>query len=239
MLTLLLALAAAPSPRDSTPARYHLVNKSTVVVGDGMQTVEITLSEFVSVTMHDSGAGQLAHVVVDSSSFDAGTLTAMLPEVMTRTATGSSLDVYLVNGATRHWTPSANIAQTMQLAPAVQLLLVGTRATRGGDHWVDTTASDTTVAVAKASGAQIIAWSAKEAAAGVIELDGTSHGTTSVATGGTQLAMETTGTSHLSGRAGALPQSATATDTGEATMNAAGSTMKMKVVHTMTIDALP
>ncbi len=236
MLMLLLALHT-PRPA-APPARFHLVNKSTVVIGDGAQTIVMTLSAFVSVTTRDSADGQLAHVLIDSTTFDAGDITAMLPPQLLESAKGTSLDAFFRNGKAVQLTPSAAIAQTMQLAPAVQLLLVGTRMTKAGDTWVDTTRSDTTIASGTAKGSQITAWTATTNPAGGMDLTGTVHGTTSVG-GMMQMEMQITGTSHVTGMPGTLPRSAASSGSGEATANVGGGSMVMKVVNDVTVTAIP
>ena len=242
MLMLLLALldSGAPgAPGAPAAARYHMVNRSTVVVGDGAQTIVMTMSAFVSVTMRDSADGHVAHVAVDSCSFDAGEMTAMLPPQLLESAKGTSLDAFVRNGRMIHVVPSSSVMQTMQLVPAVQLVLVGTRATHAGDSWVDTTHSDTTVAVASAKGTQVTSWTAAASPGGGLDITGAVNGTTSVGGGMMQLEMQMTGTSHVTGSAGELPRSASSSTSGAGTAGAGGGSMAMKLVNEMTVTSIP
>ena len=92
MLSLLLALHLLPGPvptPDTT--RYLIVTKvSSLVdlsaVGQAVTTITMTTSAYVTVALSDTAGGRLAHVVVDSSTFDAGQYTDQMPAAMTTDA---------------------------------------------------------------------------------------------------------------------------------------------------------
>jgi len=240
MLALLLSLHALAGPGPVDPVRYKLVNKSSVDLGmGGMGAIELTMSAFVSITLSDSAGGRIAHVVIDSSTFDAGQMAAMMQGQMGDDPKGVSLHAYFVNGKAKSIVPSAQNVQAMQLVSAVQLLLAGTRTSKAGDSWVDSTVADTAVSAMTTRASLVTQWKASPAGAGAVQLDGAVTGTTTFGNGQMQMDMQTTGTSHITTRPGALPSVATSSTTGSGNMNLGGQSMTMKVGTEVSATLIP
>jgi hypothetical protein len=201
--------------------------------------IVLSMSAYVSISVSDSAGGQIAHVVIDSSAFDAGTFAAAMPPQMLQDPKGISLHAFFVNGKTKSMQPSAENLQAMQLVPALQLLLAATHAAAPGDKWVDSTLADTTVAGGTSKANLVTTWTASRAPDGSVLLDGDVVGTTSFGSGAMQLDMQTTGTSHAATSHAALPPSATSSTTGQASMNMGGQNMAMKLQIEVSATLIP
>ena len=245
MLSILLALTAG-TPTPAAPVRYHIAAKSTTEVdlsalGQGNQTYPVSVSAYVSVTVSDSGAGHLVHVVIDSSSFDAGAAAAYLPPEMVASPNGIFYHLYVVHGSSVGTiTPSRTSFQAAQLAPAIALLLPGLRAGQPGDTWADTVRTDTTVAgTGTNSGTNITTWTVKSVEGGVQQIEGVIAGKSTV--GGAQMQMELSmaGTIHTSAPSGGLASDATSKASGQANMSMGGNNVPMKMTLEMTATKLP
>ncbi|MGH7592707.1 MAG: hypothetical protein ACRELE_02495 [Gemmatimonadales bacterium] len=248
MISLLLTLAAA-TPAPAAPVRYHLTTKSTTEVdmsamGQGVQSFPMALSAFISVTVSDSGFGRVVHVVIDSSTFDAGPAAAYLPPAMSASPNGAVFHFYAVNGKpTTALVPSPATFQAAQLAPAITLLLPGLHSAKPGDSWSDTTRTDTTIAQtdvsATTAGTSVTTWTAKSADDGIRQLDGVT--TSRAAVGGASMKMDLkmTGTVHATAPTGQLATAATAMSFGQASMNVAGNAIPMKMMVEISATLLP
>lgn len=241
MFALLISVHAFAGVSPQAPLHYKLVNKSTVELSmAGAPPIVLTMTAFVSIMMKDSAAGRVAAVVIDSSTFDAGELGAAMAGQMGDDPKGVTLHAYVVNGKVQHAvTPSTMNLRAMQLAPAIQLLLSGTRAARSGDSWVDSTVADTAVSAITSKASMVTLWKAASGASGAIDFDGTVTGTTTVGGGPVQMDMQMTGTSHLSTRAGELPTIATSTTSGSGSMNMGGQSMTMKLATEVSVALIP
>ena len=246
MLTLLLHLLPLPGARPiPAPAHYVITNRSTTdmdlsAAGQGVQSLSIVSKLFISTTLSDSAAGQVATIVVDSSSFDAGAFAAQLPAEMSTSAKGASFHLYVVNGkSVSQILPVPMSVQGAQAAPGIELLLAGLRSMKAGDSWTDTTTTDRSAGETSAKGTRIATWTAKQGEGGVLELDATWNGTTTGGAGGSQMEMTVAGTSHVSAIGGQLAQQAHANGTGSATMNLGGMSVPMKVTTETTVAPAP
>lgn len=232
-------------PPMQAPAHYKIVSKTTSeldlsAMGAPSQSVVISVSAWVSVTLSDTTGGKLAHVVVDSSSFDAGAITAAMPPEMTASSQGSVFHVYLVNGKPHGpMLPTTPNMQAVQLVPGLELLLAGTRPTRAAETWIDSSKADTTVESVGAAVTRVTNWTAKAGAGGKLEVDGTWKGTTTVGSAGPmQMEMQMSGTTHVSGVPGLLSEGSS-TGTGQANMNIGGNAIPMKVTMDVKTTAVP
>lgn len=247
MLILLASLQAFLGTTEPVrpPMHYKIVTKTTSnidlsAMGAPSQSISMAVSAWVSVTLSDSAGGKLAHIVIDSSSFDAGELTAMLPPEATASAQGATFHIFLVNGKpTTPMLPTPASIQAGQLVPGIELLLAGVRATRAADTWTDSAKTDTSLAEASAAISRVTTWTAKAGANGTVEVDGKWTGTTSVGGGGPmKMDMLMTGTTHISGVPGGLSVG-TSTGSGQANMNISGNAIPMKVTMDVATSATP
>lgn len=241
MFALLLSWHTIFAPASVAPVHYRLVNKSTVDLGmGGMPPIALTMSAFVSITMTDSAAGKVASIVIDSSTFDAGEMGAAVAGAMGDSPNGVTLHAYIINGKVQHQlTPSTMNLQAMQLAPAIQLILAGTRAAHAGETWTDSTVADTAVSAVSTKASLVTQWKATAGSAGAMQFDGIVTGTTTVGGGQMQMDMQTTGTSQITARAGQLPAIATSSSSGSGNMNMAGQAMTMKLSTEVSATLLP
>ena len=246
MLLLLLSMHALAGPVPALPPmRYKIVTHSVTdldlsAVGQASQTVTLTSTTFVSVTVTDTVGGLLAHVVVDSSTFDAGALAGQLPPEMSADAKGAFFHLYVINGKSKSAIiPTPLSVQAAQAATGIELVLNGLRMAKAGDTWVDTTNTDTTSAAGGAKGTRIANWTATSEQGSALQLDATWTGTTSAGFGPTQLEMQVTGASHVTTVPGQLAEKATSNGSGSATMNAGGMNIPMKVTTDVVTTKIP
>ncbi len=245
MLALLLAALGPVAPVRMDTAHYHITSttKSDLdlsALGQPDQSVVITVSAFVSVTLDDSAGGKAVHVRIDSSSFDGGSAAQYLPPEMTADPRGAEYDVMVVHGRpASRVVPTPMSMQAAQLAPAVALLFAGLRTAHAGDTWVDTVRSDTTIANATSTGNTVTTWTVKPGTGDALEFDGTWIGTTSVGSGQMQMDLQVNGTNQATAASGTLATHATSTGTGKATMNLAGQAVPMLVTTHLAADRLP
>jgi hypothetical protein len=248
MLTLLLSLHVLGGPTPvpvRAPLHYKITAKTSTdidlsAVGQATMSVALTSTAFVTVTTSDTVGGKLVHVVVDSSTFDAGELGSQLPAEYTASPKGTIYHIYVVNGVpTSPPVPSPSGVQAGQFVPGIQLLLAGLRPTKLADSWVDSTQTDSTTAAAGTWNTRITTWTAKTGTGGRIEMDGTFSGTTTVGQGMMKMEMQMTGATHVTAMPGMLSEGGTSTGNGHANMNIAGSAIPMKVTTEVTASMTP
>ena len=246
MLMFLLALHTIGGPAPKPPAaHYRIVTKTTSEVdlsamGQPSQSVVMVTSAFVSITVSDSAAGRIAHIMVDSTSFDAGPLTSQMPPEMTANAKGTIFHVFVVNGhAMSQLTPVPASLQAAQAVNGLELLLAGFRTSKAGDRWVDTMTTDTTLSEGAAKGSRISTWTAKAGDGGSVQFDATWSGTTTVKAPTGQIEMKMSGTSSVLTAGGQLARSVSSTGIGSASMAVGGMSIPMKVTTEVTGTTLP
>jgi hypothetical protein len=246
MLILLLSMHGIPGPAPKPPAaHYRIVTKTTSEVdlsamGQPSQSVVMVTSAFVSITVTDSAAGRIAHIIVDSSSFDAGPLTSQMPPEMTASARGTVFHAFVVNGhVMSQLTPVPASLQAAQAVNGLELLLAGLRTTKAGDTWVDTMKTDTTMSEGAAKGSRISTWTAKAGDGGAIQFDATWTGTTTVKAPTGQIDMKMSGTSTILTAAGQLARSVSSLGIGSAAMAVGGMSIPMKVTTEVTGTPMP
>jgi hypothetical protein len=249
MLLLLLSLHVLTGPTPPTtraPMHYKIVAKTTSdidlsAMGQPSQSIVLTVSGFVSVSVTDTVGGKLANITVDSSTFDAGMFTAQMPAEMTASSKGTVFHIYLVNGkANAPIAPTPAGIQAGQLVPGIELMLAGMRPTKAADSWVDSTASDSAAVPGGTAMTRVTTWTAKAGAGGRMQIDGTWTGATTVGAGSPmKMEMQMTGIVHVTSMPGALSETGTSTGNGQASMNIAGSAIPMKVTTEVTTIATP
>jgi hypothetical protein len=244
MLLLVLQILAVPLPVRA-PLRYKIVTRTNTDIdltaaGQGSQTIALVSTTFVTVNLSDTTGGRIANVVVDSSAFDGGAITAQLPAEMLTDPKGATFHLFVVNGKSKSSIlPAPMSVQAAQAAGGIELLLTGLRRLKAGDTWTDTTRSDTATAGASAKGSRVSIWTAKPDQGSALQLDATWTGTTSAGFGQAQMEMKVTGASHVTAVPGELAQKANSTGTGSATMNMAGMSLPMKVTTDVTTTQIP
>jgi hypothetical protein len=237
MLMLLLALHIPIPP--APPAHYHLTNKVAVEMAMMPAPIVLMQSAFVSISRIDSAGGQFVTVVIDSSSFDAGPMTASLQAQMGADPKDVKLTALVVNGRiASSIDASVPNLQAMQLVPAIQLLLAGTRTSKPGDSWVDSTIADTSAASSGMTKAAVItSWKASNGAGGAMQFDGDVTGTMTISA--MQMEIQTTGSSRVTARPRELPTVATSQTSGQGNMNMGGQTLTMKVSTDVSATLVP
>ncbi len=167
MLPLLLILVATP-PADIAPAdsfRYRIVTKSTQEVdasamGQPSQTVEVTTTALVTVSLTDSAGGQVAHITVDSAGIDAGEMAAMLDAELLKVPVGAFFHFFVKDGkVVGDRSPSVGSMPVANLMEPVGMLFSNPRpAAVIGELWSDTTKVDTTTAQGRSSVTTVSRW---------------------------------------------------------------------------------
>lgn len=186
MLVGLLALASLTGAitAPSTPQRYRIEVKAqqevdATAVGGGKQTTDLGVIGFITVTMSDTTGGQLAHIVVDSLTFPAGTEPPMGITDGPETAKGIFFHGYVVEGRVKGGLkPSTPHQLVALLAGGIENLFPGLRTTaKVGDTWTDTVKTDTNTEGTTQTSTTIIAWKATAGGGGMLRYEGASTGT--------------------------------------------------------------
>lgn len=202
LLALATSIGVVTSP--VAPLRYKIEMKTSQEVdlsamGQAKMTGDVAIVAFVSVTMSDSGAGQLAHIVVDSMSLAPnGTMAQAFDASMATSAKGGYYHLYVVNGKVQG-TPKpsidGNIALTT-LGQAVSILFPGnTKAgLKVGDSYADTASTTTTSEQGTNNTSTITNWTVKSAEGDAMAFEGTTAGKMSMDGGQNAMTGTTKGT---------------------------------------------
>lgn len=184
MLAGLLALMTAITPGPA-PLHYKVELKTgqeadLSAMGGPKQQGDVTVVAFLSVTMSDSGAGQIAHVVVDSMTLTpTGMLTQAYDASLAGTAKGGFFHVYVVNGKAQG-TPKPSIADNAAisvLGQAVTMLFPGTKAgAKAGDTFADTATSSVDNPQGTQHTTTVTTWTVKGTEGDALVFEGTSDG---------------------------------------------------------------
>lgn len=189
MLAGLLALATTIGvvATPIAPQRYKIELKGAVeadlsAMGQGKMAGDLGLVAFVTVTMSDSAAGQLAHVVVDSMTVSPNGILQQqgLDASQGPAAKGAFFHLYVVNGkvqGTAKPSMEGNMALG-QLAQSVTVLFPGTLkgGLKVGDTFADTATTNTTNEQGTTNNVAITSWTVKGVDGDALLLDGTSTG---------------------------------------------------------------
>jgi len=238
MVALLLAMHTVPPP---APLRLHyrVVSSSTIDLGGGTAPLVLKLSAFVAITLTDSAAGQVANVNIYWSAFDGGAMAASLPPQLQADPKDVTLHGYFRDGQPILLVPSAPNLQVMQLIPAIQLVLTGTRTVKPGDRWIDSTIVDTSSAASSTRKRLITTWTVTPGAGTAAEIHGAIAGTTTLAAGAMRLEIPTTGTSRITTNSGAQAKSASSVTSGQGDLKLGTETVLMKVRNEMSATLFP
>ncbi|MEO5798840.1 MAG: hypothetical protein ABIZ70_09980 [Gemmatimonadales bacterium] len=205
MLAGLLALATTFGVVTTpvAPLRYKIEMKTSQEVdlsamGQAKMTGDLGIVAFVSVMMSDSGAGQLAHVVVDSMTLTpTGTMAQQFDPSLGASAKGGFFHLYVVNGKVQG-TPKpsmdGNLALT-SLAQAVVILFPGnTKAgLKAGDTYSDTATTTTTSDAGTNNTSSVTTWTVKGGAGEAMMFEGVSAGKMSMDGGANAMTGTTKG----------------------------------------------
>lgn len=241
-----------PAAQGPGPVRYHFQSTAATTVdmsaaGGGSQDINIASEAMLSVSFSDTTGGQLAHIVIDSVTYDGGAMmaqaAAMLPPEATASGKGATWHVYVVGGAVKHAESSAPTnLQAATVAAALPLLFPGLHSgVQTGDHWTDTTTSDTTLSIgAHGKVTTITAWSVAVQSGDSTVVDGAITGTMNMETGMTgQLAMANAGTRHVVALASGIARQATMTVNTTGSMTMGTTIIPIRATVTSTLTQLP
>lgn len=149
------------------------------------RTIKTGSTASFTVTMSDTVGGQLAHIVVDSATFDDGDLGAMLDPSVLGEAVGAVFHLYIVKGRIQGTPlPQHSGLRAMTLVPAVAMLFPGVPAGASpGTTWTDTVRSDSSMATGHVASTTITVWSVTGSTGETLVLEGNATGTTSAELG--------------------------------------------------------
>jgi hypothetical protein len=224
MLAVLFALAGHGPVKPVVPAapmQYRIDAKSHQEVdltafGQPSQTTDLNARIFISLTMMDTTGGKLAHVVIDSMSFDAtGQMQMAYNQAAADSAKGTFMHAYIVGGKVKdNAVLQVENAATSLARQTLSLLFAGTRAgMKSGDGWTDTTASTNKGANGTTTTQVVTGWKVTAADGEMITAEGTGNGKSSVEGGpqGQTIAGTSTSKSTVTAPPGGPSRSATLT----------------------------
>lgn len=234
MLAGLLALATSIGVVTTpiAPLRYKIEMKTSQEVdlsamGQAKMSGDVALVAFVSVTMSDSGTGQLAHVLVDSMSLTpGGTMAQAFDASMATGAKGGFFHLYVVNGKVQG-TPKPSVEGNIALSTlgqAVAILFPGnTKAgLKAGDTYTDTTSASTTSEQGTNNTSTVTSWTVKGAQSSAMAFEGTTLGKMSVDGGPNAVSGTTKGVRAMTSTAKGPVQGATFTNSADLAVVPAG-----------------
>lgn len=210
LLALVTTIGVVTTP--VAPLRYKIELKSSQEVdlsGMGMakQVGDVAMVAFVSITMSDSGAGRLAHVVIDSMTVNPTGAMAQqgFDAALGPSAKSGFYHLYVVNGKVQG-TPKPSIEGNVALASLGQVmtaLFPGTikAALKTGDTYTDTATVTNTTEQGTNNSTTITNWTVKGADGAAMIYEGTSTGKMSVDGGQNAMTGTTTGTRSMSSTA--------------------------------------
>ncbi|MES2123462.1 MAG: hypothetical protein V4503_02120 [Gemmatimonadota bacterium] len=209
LLALATAVTAITTPVG--PLRYKIEMKSSQEVdlsamGAGKQVGEISAVAFLSVTMSDSAAGQLAHIVVDSMTLEpTGSMAAAYDPTTAAGAKGGFYHVYVVGGKVQG-TPTPSVSGNPALsilAQAVTVMFPGTTRAglKSGDSYTDTTTSTATTDAGTNNSTAVTVWTMKGMEGDAMMLEGESNGKMTIDGGQTAVSGTNKGTRKMTSTA--------------------------------------
>lgn len=253
MLAGLLALATTFGALTSPvgPLRYKIEMKSSQEVdlsamGAGKQSGDLSITAFVSMTMSDSGAGQLAHVVVDSMAVTpTGMMAQQMDPSLGASAKGGFFHLYVINGkveGTPKPSDAANLALST-LGQAVTALFPGTTkpGLKAGESFVDTANVSAIDAQGTRSNVTITNWSLKSMQGDAMMLDGVTSGKMTIDGGANAISGTVKGTRSMTSTRKGPVTLANITNNSELAVVPAGMSDAIPVtgISTVTITLLP
>ena len=252
MLAGLLALATSLGVVTApvAPLRYKIeISTSQEVdlsaMGQAKMTGDVAAVVFVSVTMSDSGAGQLAHIVVDSMTVTpSGTMAQQFDASLAAAAKSAFYHVYVVGGKVQG-TPKPSIAENQAMVlfgQAVQMMFPGpTKAgLKVGDSYADTSSTSTTSDAGTNNTSSIVTWTVKGMDGDAMMFEGASTGKMSVEGGQNAITGTNKGTRTMTSTAKGPVKSATLKSDVDVAVVPAGMSdvIPVKGVSTVTITQL-
>jgi hypothetical protein len=163
---LLLATAPATPPAAPGPLHYRLeisatqdVDRTAIGLGRGGGGVKAVA--WVAVTLQDTTGGRLAHVVIDSMSVSgSGVMEESFDPSVAKSARGAWFHLYLVDGKPQGAAaPSLANPATDLCGRALRILFSPAKAgARVGDHWSDTTTTESSSSGRTSRGSTVESW---------------------------------------------------------------------------------
>ena len=219
LLALAISIGVVTTP--IAPLRYKIeVSTSQEVdlsaMGQAKMTGDVAAVMFVSITMSDSGAGQLAHIVLDSMTITpSGMMEQQFDPSLAGAAKGAFYHVYVMGGKVQG-TPKPSMAENPALAlmgQAVQMMFPGsTRAgLKMGESFADTTTTSNTSEAGTNTASSVTSWTLKGIDGDAMVFEGSSIGKMSVDGGQNAVTGTNTGTRTMTSTAKGPIKSATLT----------------------------
>lgn len=234
MLAGLLALATSIGivTTPVAPLRYKIeVSTSQEVdlsaMGQAKMTGDVAAVMFISVTMSDSGAGQLAHIVLDSMTITpSGMMEQQFDPSLAGTAKGAFYHVYVMGGKVQG-TPKPSVAENPALAlmgQAVQMLFPGSikPGLKSGDTFADTTTTSNSSEAGTNTASSVTSWALKGMDGDAMMFEGSSTGKMSVDGGPNAVTGTNKGTRTMTSTAKGPVKSAALTSTVDISVVPAG-----------------
>ena len=248
-LALATAVGAVAAPVG--PLRYKIEMKSSQEVdlsamGSGKQTGDVAAVAFVSVTMSDSAAGQLAHIVVDSMTLEPnGSMTMAYDPTFAASAKGGFFHLYVVGGKVQG-TPTPSIEGNPALAILAQAMMVmfpgATKSgLKAGESYTDTTNTTSTTEQGTNNSSAITVWTMKGMEGDAMTFEGESTGKMTVDGGQAAITGTNKGTRTMTSTAKGPVRSAAINTTVDlaAVPNGMSDVIPVKGTSSLTITLLP
>jgi hypothetical protein len=245
MLAAFCVLASLAS-QSQGPVHYRVEAQTVATVdlssmGQAPQNQTMTSMALLTTTVRDTAGGKVAHIVIDSITFDGGGAEAQMPPEMLVSAKGAFFDGYVVNG--RFKTPPSSSVKSVpatQVAAGVLLMFPGARSgMKVGDSWTDTVRTDTTTSAGAANGQTTIAWTVQSIDNGVITLNAITAATGTVGAGAAQMQIQSNGKQTATSTVAGPASSGLTTSQGETSMNVGGNAIPIRVSTTVKLTQLP
>ncbi len=199
MLALALLLAAQPA-QDTLRYNFESVNSQDIdatAAGGGMMQNEMALSGRMHVVLSDTTGGMLAHVVIDTATLTSSNpQMAMLPMEIT---SGTAFHLYVVDGEIKSGLtpPAMNLGVIQVMAMAGNLFPKVRRDLAVGQHWTDTTTTDSLTPAGRVTNQSITLWSVTDRQDQTATYHGDVTGTLSAAMEQGTMTGATTGTQEV------------------------------------------
>ncbi len=164
MLALALLLAVQPA-QDTLHYTFESVNSQDIdatAAGQGVMQNKMTLSGRMHVVLSDTTGGMLAHVVIDTTEFKSSN--PQMGMIAMSVPSGTAFHLYVVDGEVKSGLEPPAMGPAMNLGVFQALGIVGNLFPKMrndvavGDHWTDTTTTDSLTAGGRVTNQGITAW---------------------------------------------------------------------------------
>lgn len=253
-LVLLASMLATQGPTGPT-VKYKFESKQSTAMdlssmGQGSQTIEMSSTSYVAVTLSDSAGGRIARLVFDSATVDAGPLAGMLPDSLLKMKPGTITRLFLDHGKVTPLDGVEHLGMAgAQLIPLFQMLFPRIPpGTKVGSSWADTTKADTTMtlpdSVAAGAGMSvgsktITAWTVSSMDGDAFVMDAVTSGSTTMNMMGNDVQGTTNGKQRVTIGKDGIARAGTMSSKSAMAMAMAGNTIQMDITSTGALTKLP